>query len=81
MSDTNRRTFLKLSGGVLGGLFAGSTVTAAERTDKFIVTGKSVPSDLEVVHEMPGVDVSVVRGTEKDVKASTDVKKYAPDLE
>jgi len=42
MSDT-RRTFLKLSGGVLGGLFAGSTVTAAERTDRFIVTGKTVP--------------------------------------
>jgi subtilisin family serine protease len=81
MSESNRRTFLKLSGGVLGGLFAGSTVTAAERTDRFIVTGKSVPSDLEVVHEMPGVDVTVVRGTEKDVKQSSSVKKYAPDLE
>lgn len=81
MSDKNRRTFLKLSGGVLGGLFAGSTVTAAERTDKFIVTGKDVPSDLEVVYEMPGVDVTVVRGSEKDVKQSKAVKNYAPDVE
>jgi subtilisin family serine protease len=81
MSDKNRRTFLKLSGGVIGGLFAGSTVTAAERTDKYIVTGKDVPSDLEVVHEMPGVDVTVVRGTESAVKQSTAVKGYAPDLE
>jgi hypothetical protein len=37
MSRHGRRTFLKLSGGVLGGIFAGSTVTAAERTDRFIV--------------------------------------------
>ena len=80
MSDT-RRTFLKLSGGVLGGLFAGSTVTAAERTDRFIVTGKTVPSDLEVVHEMPGVGVSVVRGDESAVADSKAVKSYAPDVE
>ena len=80
MSDT-RRAFLRLSGGVLGGLFAGTSVTAAERTDRFIVTGKRVPEDLEVVHEMPGVSVSVVRGSESAVSASKDVKKYAPDVE
>jgi subtilisin family serine protease len=80
MSDT-RRTFLKLSGGVIGGLFAGSTVTAAERTDRFIVTGKQVPDDLAVVHEMPGVDVTVVRGDESAVAESKAVKSYAPDVE
>jgi subtilisin family serine protease len=81
MSDTNRRTFLKLSGGVLGGLFAGSTVTAAERTDRFVVTTEQLPSELDVVHEMPGVDLAVVEATESAVKQSGDVKKYAPDLE
>lgn len=81
MSDSNRRTFLKLSGGVLGGMFAGSTVVAAERTDRFVVTGKDVPSDLEVVHEMPEVNVTVVRGSETEVKRSKAVKKYAPDVD
>ncbi|UIO99320.1 S8 family serine peptidase [Halobaculum sp. CBA1158] len=83
MSQHGRRTFLKLSGGVLGGIFAGTTVTAAERTDRFIVEtrGKRLPSDLTVVHEMPGVKFAVVEGSESDVKRSTAVKGYAADIE
>jgi subtilisin family serine protease len=83
MSTYNRRTFLKTSGALLGGIAAGTTVTAAERTDRFIVQtrGKSVPRGLDVVHEMPGVDVAVVRGSEKDVRKSRRVKDYAPDIE
>jgi len=83
MSTYNRRTFLKTSGALLGGIAAGTTVTAAERTDRFIVQtrGTSAPKDLDVVHEMPGVDVAVVRGSEKDVRKSRRVKDYAPDIE
>ncbi|WP_435062724.1 S8 family serine peptidase [Halobaculum sp. EA56] len=83
MSSHGRRTFLKLSGGVLGGIFAGTTVTAAERTDRFVVEtkGKGLPSDLTVVHEMPGVKFAVVEGSESDVKRSKAVTGYAADIE
>jgi subtilisin family serine protease len=83
MSTYNRRTFLKTSGALLGGIAAGTTVTAAERTDRFIVQtrGNSAPGGLDVVHEMPGVDVAVVRGSEKAVRKSKRVKDYAPDIE
>ncbi|SHG82578.1 S8 family serine peptidase [Halobaculum gomorrense] len=83
MSRHGRRTFLKLSGGVLGGVFAGSTVTAAERTDRFIVgtNGKRLPSDLDVVHEMPGVQFAVVEGSESEMRRSKAVKSYAADIE
>ena len=83
MSDHTRRRFLKLSGGALGGVFAGSTVVAAERTDRFIVEtkGRRTPRDLDVVHEMPGVEFVVVEGNESDVKRSKVVRGYAPDVE
>jgi len=83
MSDHTRRRFLKLSGGALGGVFAGSTVVAAERTDRFIVEtkGRRTPRDLDVVHEMPGVEFVVVEGNESDVKRSKAVRGYAPDVE
>ena len=82
-NHVNRRTFLKGSGTVLGGIAAGTTVVAAERTDRFIVQtkGNRRLRGLEVVHEMPGVDFAVVRGSEKDVKRSSAVKSYAPDVE
>ena len=83
MSDHTRRRFLQLSGGALGGVFAGSTVVAAERTDRFIVEtkGRRTPRDLDVVHEMPGVAFVVVEGNESDVKRSKAVRGYAPDVE
>jgi subtilisin family serine protease len=83
MSDHTRRRFLKLSGGALGGVFAGSTVVAAERTDRFIVEtrGQRTPRDLDVVHEMPGVEFVVVKGNESDVKRSKAVRGYVPDVE
>jgi len=81
MVHQRRRTFLKVSGAVLGGIATGTTVTAATRTDRFIVKtkGRADLSSLEVVHEMPGVDFAVVRGGEKDVKKA--VSNYAPDIE
>jgi len=83
MPGYSRRKFLTLSGGVLGGIAAGTTVTAAERSDRFIVQtrGKRTPRGLDVVHEMPGVKFTVVAGSEKDVRSSKAVKNFAPDIE
>ncbi len=83
MADQNRRTFLKTTGAMLGGIAAGSTVTAAERTDRFIVNtaDSGSLSGLDVVHELDGVGYAVVSGSESDVKASSGVKSYAPDVE
>ncbi len=74
---------MKLSGGVLGGVLAGSTVTAAERTDRFIVKtrGNGAPSDLDVVFDLPEIGYAVVRGSESAVEASSAVTSYAPDVE
>jgi subtilisin family serine protease len=81
MPRHNRRTFLKVSGAVLGGIAVGAEVTAATRTDRFIVEtkGKRGLKGVDVVHEMPGVDFAVVRGAESDVKKTA--KSYAPDIE
>jgi len=83
MPGYSRRQFLTLSGGVLGGIAAGTTVTAATRSDRFIVQtrGKRTPRGLDVVHEMPGVRFTVVEGSETDVRKSKAVKRYAPDVE
>lgn len=85
MSRTNRRTFLKVSGSVIGGIAVGTTVTAAERTDRYIVTtrrkGKQPLSNFDIVHEMPGVDMAVVRGSEKELKKARGVSNFAPDIE
>ncbi|WP_049902224.1 S8 family peptidase [Halorubrum distributum] len=81
MPDVTKRDFLKVSGSLIGGIAAGTTVTAAERTDRFIVStgGKADLSDLTVVHEMPGIDYAVVRGDESAVKRS--VKSYEADVQ
>jgi len=81
MPQSTRREFLTVSGAALGGIAVGTTVTAAARTDRFIVStkGRADLSSLEVVHEMPGVNFAVVRGSEKDVRRA--VSDYAPDIE
>ncbi|QZX98606.1 S8 family serine peptidase [Halobaculum rubrum] len=83
MSRHGRRTFLKLSGGVLGGIFAGTTVTAAERTDRFIVEtkGEETPTDLEVVFDLSEIGYAVVRAGESELERSKSVKSFAPDIE
>lgn len=83
MPRQSRRTFLKVSGGVLGGLAVGTTVTAAERTDRFIVeTGGTDDLDgLTVVHELEGIDYAVVQGAESEIEAASGVVDYAPDVE
>mgnify|MGYP000403939123 CR=1 FL=1 len=83
MTDANRREFLRTSGVLLGGIALGTQVTAATRTDRFLVQtkGNKTPDDLDVVHEMPGVKFSVVEGEESAVEDSKAVKDYAADIE
>lgn len=37
--------------------------------------------DVTIVHELPGVDFVVVKGSEKELKRAKGVKDYAPDIE
>ncbi|WP_458209310.1 S8 family peptidase [Haladaptatus sp. NG-SE-30] len=73
MTTHNRRSFLKLSGTLLGGLAVGSTVTAAVRTDRFIVDTRGISTktlernDLTVVHDLDAINVAVVEGAKRDV--------------
>jgi len=83
MSEANRREFLRTSGALLGGIAVGTQVTAATRTDRFVVQtkGKQTPSDLDIVHEMSEVKFAVVEGTESAVEDSKAVTDYAADIE
>ncbi|WP_336135770.1 S8 family serine peptidase [Natronomonas amylolytica] len=58
-------------------------MVAGTRTDRFIVetTGRRGLQGLDVVHEMPGVDFAVVRGSESELEDARGVKGYAPDIE
>ena len=85
MADRSRRDVLKFSGAALGGIAVGSTVTVAERTDRFIVDAKgNTDADdlskrgLDVVHDLSQLGYFVVEGAEKDVKRAKG--KYAPDM-
>ncbi|PSQ59133.1 peptidase S8 and S53 subtilisin kexin sedolisin [Halobacteriales archaeon SW_7_71_33] len=84
--SVNRREFLTIGGAVLGGIAAGTTVTAAESTEQFIVkTGGVDMADLrasvdEVVHDMDDtLGYAVVRGAESDVETHT--SSFEPDIE
>ncbi|SEK51484.1 S8 family peptidase [Haloferax larsenii] len=83
MPQQHRRNFLKASGALLGGLFAGSTVVAAERTDRFVVKTKHAAKlerrGLDVVYDLTAAGFAVVEGTESDVSATN--SSYAPDIE
>jgi subtilisin family serine protease len=83
MVDKSRRDVLQFSGALLGGIAVGSTVTAAESSDRFIVQtkGRSGLGGFDVVHEMPGVDFAVVRGSEDELRKSSGVKDFVPDVE
>ncbi|WP_139328824.1 S8 family serine peptidase [Haladaptatus litoreus] len=83
MSQQTRRSFLKISGTALGGIAVGTTVTAAESTERFIVKSKNVSaadldaSGVEVVHDLSAIDRLVVSGNESDVESLGG--GYAPD--
>ncbi|KAB1196788.1 MULTISPECIES: S8 family serine peptidase [Haloferax] len=83
MRHQHRRTFLKTSGALLGGMFAGSTVVAAEQSRRFVVETDDVAtlrrSGLDVVYDLTAADIAVVEGDESDVSSVT--SSYAPDIE
>lgn len=80
MSQPSRRTFLSISGAVLGGIATGTMVTAAESVDRWIIDTSNATgvSRLDVVHDLDRVDLAVVRGSEEEVKSVTN--QYASDL-
>ncbi|MFC5366982.1 S8 family peptidase [Salinirubrum litoreum] len=87
MSQHSRRTFMKLSGGVLGGIAVGTTVTAAERTDRFLVETKKTSAEalesagLSVVYDLADVNMAVVEGSESALQSEVKRQRYAPDVE
>ncbi|NHX37678.1 MULTISPECIES: S8 family peptidase [Halolamina] len=83
MPRYTRRKVIEVSGALLGGIAAGTTVTAATSGDRYVVQTRSEtpPGGVEVVHEMEGVDLAVVRGEERDVRTANRVREYAPDIE
>jgi subtilisin family serine protease len=78
---------MKLSGGVLGGIAAGTTVTAAERTDWFLVeTKQTSAADLEatglsVVFDLADVNMAVVEGSESTLRSEVKKNRYERDVE
>lgn len=80
MARPTRRTFLRVSGAVLGGIATGVTVTAAESVDRWIIDTSRAKgaSRLEVIHDLDQVDLAVVRGSEEEVRSVTN--RYASDL-
>ncbi len=83
MVNGTRRTFLKVSGSLLGGIAVGSSVVAATSTSRFLVDAKMTSrskvkaTDLDVVHDLREIDLLVVDGTKSDVKSLN--AKYARD--
>lgn len=83
MSPTYRRQFLKVTGGLLGGIAVGRPVTAATSTDRFLVDVKQTSrgdieeADLEIVHDLREIDLLVVTGAESDLEALN--ATYVPD--
>ncbi len=81
-ASVGRRRFLTVSGTVLGGIAAGSTVVAAETNERYIVDTKSTDlgelgDAVEVVHDLSEIDVAVVRGPASDLEGVT--TDFVPD--
>lgn len=65
MPSHTRRSFLQLSGGVLGGIAVGSTVTAATSADRVLVDAKPRDTlrDVDVIHDLRDeIGLAVVSG-------------------
>jgi subtilisin family serine protease len=77
-----RRQFAKLSAGALGLSAFGSTVVAAESSERYIVKRRGNKSiDVEVLHDLPEIGYAVVRTSENQLKQSNAVTSFAPDIE
>lgn len=83
MTQYTRRSVLKVSGSVLGGIALGSTVTVAASADRYLVDAKRVDATdvrgagLDIIHDLSAIDILVVRGGESDVDSLN--VDYAPD--
>ncbi|PSQ17719.1 peptidase S8 and S53 subtilisin kexin sedolisin [Halobacteriales archaeon QS_8_69_26] len=76
----NRRRFLTISGSVLGGIAVGTTVTAAESDERFLVETNDVGGlDAEVIHDLSQINLAVVRGNEEDLEADSSASTFEPD--
>ena len=81
--EVDRRGFLTISGAVIGGIAAGTSVTVAESTERFLVdTGNIDRSELEsavdeIIHDIEAIDIAVVRGAESDLEGVTE--EFEPD--
>ncbi|MBP1987013.1 S8 family serine peptidase [Halolamina salifodinae] len=81
-SAVGRRQFAKLSAATLGLSAFGSSVVAAESTERFIVKRNGKQSlDAEVLYDLPEIGYAVVRGSESELEQSTAVQSFAPDIE
>ncbi|UPV73693.1 S8 family serine peptidase [Halorussus limi] len=75
MPRYNRRSFLELSGAALGGIAVGTTVTVAASSERFLVdstetsASEAEAAGLDVVHDLPEIDLLVVEGAESDVES------------
>ena len=77
-----RRQFVKLGAGVLGLSAFGSSVVAAESSERYIVKRRGNKSiDAEVLHDLPEIGYAVVRASETELEQSTAVASFAPDIE
>ena len=81
-NPVSRRRFLTISGGVLGGIAAGTTVAAAETEGRYLVDTNDVKRSeleekVEIVHDLDKIDLAVVRGAAGDIEPVT--KKFEPD--
>jgi|AntDeeMinimDraft_5_1070356.scaffolds.fasta_scaffold00018_52 subtilisin family serine protease len=85
MVEKSRRDVMKFSGALLGGIAVGSTVTAAENTDRFIVsangTSASELADVGVTvdYDLSDAGLFVVSGAESDLQRVAN--SYEPDVQ
>jgi len=83
MARYGRRTFLKSTGAVLGGLALGAgNVSASAADERFLINLRKVdrsevPDDVEVIHDLSAADVLVARGDQTRVGGAT---ATAPDV-
>lgn len=88
MHSPTRRSFLKISGGILGGIAAGTTVTAATNADRYIVRAKpnhdldgvNIVHDLreEIGHAVVSGDASTLESRKVDYVEDTQYKLDRP---
>lgn len=66
-----RRSVLATSGGLAAVLATGTTAAGTESSERFVVDTSNVGdgADVEVIHRLDPIDLTVVRGTESDVEA------------